>query len=442
MLESGQTPGILAIDRDFRITSFSKRAQQLTGYAKEEVLGKRCLEMFCDLPSEQQCPMRKSLDTGMELYGQMVPFRTKGQNTLPFRVTTLPLQDPLGQMKGGVESFWPLQTASSSLEDLTEDLQHFHAEHPQLQKILNMLPDVARSDAPVLLVGENGTGKNSLARAIHRLSRRAGGAFVKVDCGAYRERVLEVELFGCCRSMVHGIEEDRSGRIQFASSGTIFIREIDHLPSHLQAKLIRFIQDGEVEPVGGNQPVAVDTRLIGACHTNPKSFVEEGTFREDLFFRLNVFLLEIPPLRSIQEAIPHLISRIIQRYNAVKEKEVQGISSDALDILMGYSFPGNIKELDNIIHHAHVLCKGKEIQPAHLPDGILDKGRTFYPPLRRENGKRMEEIERDVILAALARNQWNRKKTAQELGIDRTTLWRKMRKMGWGSKLRPHAEAE
>lgn len=437
MPDTVPTSAILTVDRNFRITSFNRRAQQLTGYVKEEVLGKKCLEILCDLPSEQQCPMRKSLEDGIEMNGQSIPFRTKGQTSLPFLVDTQPLHDTLGGIVGGIESFCPARSATSPVEDLPEDLWQFHVEHPQLQKILNMLPDVARSDAPVLLVGESGTGKNLLARAIHQLSRRSLGPLVKVDCGAYGERVLEVELFGCCRSMVHGIEEDRPGRIQLASGGTVFVQEIDRLPSHLQVKLLGFLRDGEVEPLGGNQPMAVDTRLIAASHTALERLVDEEALREDLFFRLNIFLLEIPPLRSMQYTIPNIISRMIQRYNQVDGKEVHYISQESLGILTRYSYPGNYRELDNIIHYAHVLCKDDEIKPEHLPDQIVDPKQTSVPPLEGENGKRMEEIEREVIQAALARNRWNRRKTAQELGIDRTTLWRKMRKMGWGTKVRP-----
>jgi PAS domain S-box-containing protein len=439
MAYTGLTAGILAIDREFRITSFSRRAQQITGFGEREVLGKRCFEVMCDRGSSDRCPVRSSLESGMEMDGLTVDFRTKGKGrpTIPLRLTSVPLRDDRGQVIGAVESFLPLRTASTYVRALTEKLPHFNVGHPQLQRILGMLPDVARSDAPVLLVGENGTGKGFLAEAIHRLSQRAGGPWVKVDCGAYRERVLEVEIFGCCRSMVHGIEEDRPGRIQLASGGTIFLQGIELLPSHLQVKLLSFVQEEEVEPLGGKQPVAVDTRLVSASHSDVKSLVDDGAFREDLFFRLNIFLVEIPPLRSMREAIPPIISQIVRRYNTLEGKAIEGLSAEALDILMRYPFPGNLRELDNIIHHAHVLCKASRIKREHLPDRIIRPKRTSLPPVTGENTKRMEDVEREVIQAALTRNRWNRKKTAQELGIDRTTLWRKMRRMGWGSKVRP-----
>jgi PAS domain S-box-containing protein len=430
MPDQEQDPGILAVDTEFRITAFSRRAQTLTGFSEEEVLGRRCFDLFCQRDPGESCPMKSCLEKGTEISSLTANFKSKNRSVSPFVVNTLPLRDASGRLVGGLESFRPVKDGPLSTEVISEDLSHLSDGHPQFQKILSRLPDLAASDAPVLLLGENGTGKNLLAKTIHRLSGRASGPWVKIDCRAYRERLLEVELFGCCRSKIHGIDEDRQGRIPLASGGTAFLQEIDSIPGHLQSKLLRFLQDREIEPLGGKQPIPVETRLISASHVDIKHLAEEERFLRDLFFRLSVFLVEIPPLRAMREAIPGIGLRMIQKYNRSENKDIRTISQQALDVLTGYSFPGNMRELDNIIHHAHVLCRGQEIQLEHLPDHIVSPEPPEPAGVNGNESKRMEEIEREVILASLTRNRWSRKRTALELGIDRTTLWRKMRKMG------------
>ncbi len=432
------SPGILAVDPEFRITAFSQAAQRFTGYAQEEVLGKRCFDIFCDPETARQCPLRRSLDTGEELEGPRLLIRTRSQDGLAVRVKALPVRNATGQVVGAVESLWPLEEGTLPEEARYEDLLYLRGRHPQMQRILDVLPDLARSDAPVLISGEIGTGKGFLARRIHRLSGRGMGPWVRVDCGAYKEEVLEVELFGCRRSAIHGIEEDRPGRIQLADGGTLFLQEIDRLPIHLQVKLMRFLQDGEIEPFGGRHPFGVDARLIAASHTDLKGMVKQGLFREDLFFRLNVFILQIPPLREMREAIPHMIGRLIKLYNEREGKGIRGISGEVVDVLRHHPFPGNVRELDNLIHHAHILCRGDEIQRQHLPDAFGGDEVSLFMSAGLGAASHGGEVEKALILAALNRNQWSRKRTAQELGLNRSTLWRRMRKLGLRAESQTH----
>jgi DNA-binding NtrC family response regulator len=363
---------------------------------------------------------------------------TKAEKKIHCHVTAIPIRERGGRIVGAVEILRPISDPIKEGESPSQQLVEVFFGQEPLKTILERLPDMALSKAPVLILGENGTGKDLLARALHDLSSQRDGPWVRLDCGAFGERMLEVELFGCRPSPFHGIGEARSGRIQQAEGGTLFLRDVHLLPLPLQAKLLRFLQEGEIEPLGGHEPLRAEARIISSSSEDLRPLIREGRFREDLYFQLNVFQMEIPPLRSLREILPVLSDALIQRHSSTEHREVDRLSREALRLLMEYDFPGNYRELNNILRHAVILCKGETILPEHLPDGVRGSHRkVFSHPLKGENGRRMKEIEKELILAALARNNWNRKKTAEELGIDRTTLWRKMRKMGWGSKIRP-----
>jgi PAS domain S-box-containing protein len=426
----------MTVDRSFAITSFNEAAQRLTGFAAAEALGKQCRELFCRQTPDRPCSLERAMAEGLQTQEEQVEMQSKGLETFACAVSSWPIHGRDGRVIGGAESFAPF--AGNAAADAIEALYYLRVGHPQLGRIWEMLPDIAGSEAPVVLVGENGSGKHLLARAIHGLSARSEGPLVRVDCGALGERLLEAELWGDDRSALPNAAAARRSRIRMADTGTIFLHGIERLPAYLQGKLQRFLEDGELVTDGDLYPVSVNARVIASAEVNLRAAVKQGAFREGLFFRLSVFVLEIPPLRTMREWVPALVQRSIERFSQKTGKDIAGISESALRALVGYDFPGNFQELKNVIQYAHTLCKERMISPQDLPQGIFAaQEQPSSRPAKAENGGRIGDVEREVILSVLERNQWNRKEAAQELGIDRTTLWRKMRKMGWGTRLRP-----
>jgi transcriptional regulator with PAS, ATPase and Fis domain len=299
-----------------------------------------------------------------------------------------------------------------------------------MQQIFEILPVVAESEANVLIEGPTGTGKDLLAKIIHNTSRRKDHPFVKVNCAALPDNLLESEMFGYVKGAFTGADRDKPGRFQEADGGSIFLDEIGDMPLSLQAKLLRVLEDKEFYPLGGRHLCRVDVRIISATNQVLEDLVREKRFREDLFYRLNVMRLELPPLKLRRGDIPLLINNTIRQYNVTKGASVSRIAEDAMDILLNYDYPGNIRELENIIEHACVLCRGEVIERRHLPIYLQQS----YA--REESDARTEEDipsardlrERELLLEALTAQGWHRQKTAQALGMERTTLWRKMKK--------------
>jgi len=280
------------------------------------------------------------------------------------------------------------------------------------------LPKIAQSDVPVLIEGESGTGKELLATAIRNFSFRADKPFLKLNCAAIPEALLESELFGYKKGAFTDAKTDKPGLFSIADGGTLFLDEIAEIPINLQAKLLRAIETGEIIPVGASRPEEVDVRIIAATNQNLQHLVQEGKFRKDLFYRLNVVYLKIPPLRERKEDIPYLVQHFIEKFNLLKKKQVQGLTDRAMKLLLAYDFPGNVRELKNIIERAFIFVDSGLIDVQHLPEH-----------LHSQNLKK-EMDERSKILEALEKAKWNRKKAAELLSIDRTTLWRKMKKYG------------
>jgi transcriptional regulator with PAS, ATPase and Fis domain len=295
-----------------------------------------------------------------------------------------------------------------------------------MQHIFELIPTIAESESTVLITGESGTGKGLIAQALHNQSPRAGNPFITVNCGAIPDTLLESELFGYKAGAFTDARRNKPGRFVLAQGGTIFLDEIGDVAPAIQAKLLRVLQDKVFEPLGGVQSIKADVRIITATNMNLRELVEEGRFRTDLYYRINVFRLDLPPLRERMEDIPLLVNHFIAKFSALKGKEISGVSPEALASIMKHEYPGNVRELENIIEHAFVLCPGGMIQPDHLPDEL--QPRTSLA--RRETIDLLSEYEKDLILSALQKNHWNRLKTAKDLGIHKTTLFRKIRKLG------------
>lgn len=424
--------GVLTVNRGGYITSFNSTAELITGYQRQELLGQHHEKLMgCNLP-DQTCGLAESIETGKSLANLHRELLTKDGPKLPIRASFMALRNEAGEIIGGLETFQDL----SLIQQLNRAISNKYTfadmigKAALMQQIFEILPVVAESEANVLIEGPTGTGKDLLAKIIHNASRRKDKPFVKVNCAALPDTLLESELFGYVKGAFTGADRDKPGRFQEADGGSIFLDEIGDLPLSLQAKLLRVLEDKEFYPLGGRQLCRVDVRIIAATNQILENLVREKMFREDLFYRLNVMRLELPPLRKRRGDIPLLINNVLKQYSITKGVAVSQIAEDAMEILLNYDYPGNVRELENIIEHACVLCRGEVIERRHLPMYLqrarssLD-GEIISEPDATES---RDEWERERLVEILKKNQWHRQKAAQALGMDRTTLWRKMKK--------------
>jgi transcriptional regulator with PAS, ATPase and Fis domain len=354
------------------------------------------------------------------------------------------LRDDEGQPRGVIET---IEDISLLLEldkktQIKHDFSDLVGHSPKMQKIMDILPIISQTDSSVLITGDTGTGKDLVASVIHRLSPRAQGPFIKINCGALPETLLESELFGHTRGAFTGAVRDKPGRFQLADGGTLYLTEIGDLPLTLQVKLLTFLDDKEIIPLGGTRSARADVRLIAATHRDLQSMVRRGGFREDLLFRLNVVRLEIPPLRERDGDIRLLMEYFLNKLNRQFQKKIGGFSPEVIEILRRYPYPGNVRELGNIVEYATNVCRETNIKPEHLPDyleGPWDEPlrpdfseRDSYP--EQEDEKKVvesrlnwREMERRMISEALLKSRGNRTNAAKLLGWGRSTLWRKMK---------------
>lgn len=322
---------------------------------------------------------------------------------------------------------------SSRVDDLRGELRKKYevgveivGRSPAMQNIYKLLGRVAQSDATVLIQGESGTGKELIAKALHYHSPRWEGPFVAINCSAIPRELLESELFGYERGAFTGAEKLKKGKFEMANGGTIFLDEVGNMSSPIQSKVLRVLQEREVDRVGGERPIPVDVRVVAATNASLEEMIEKGTFREDLFYRLNVITITLPPLRERREDIPLLVDRFIQRYNRETKKDVRGMSRKALDILLRYRFPGNVRELENIVERAVVLEDEELIQPERLP--FTDAGAELASAGGEGSGEfpTLEEMEKRHVAAALRRSKGVKTEACRLLGISRPTLDRKI----------------
>jgi PAS domain S-box-containing protein len=420
--------GVFTVDRDWKITYFNRAAEEITGIKKVDALGRYCFEVFKASICEDGCCLRQTLETGEpNVHKAAYVIRHNGKR-IPISISTAVLRDQSGRIVGGVETFRNL----SDIEALRKELKQRFAfgdivsKNARVHEILAILPQIAVSDATVLIEGESGTGKELFARAIHALSNRSKGPLVTLNCGALPDTLLESELFGHVAGAFTDARKDRRGRFALASGGTIFLDEIGDVSPALQVRLLRVLQEKTIEPLGGTETQKVDVRVIAATNKSLTDLIREVKFREDLYYRLNVVSIRIPPLRERREDIPLLVEDFIEHFNRLQGKEVSHMDSRALGILMRHPFPGNVRELLNIVEHAFVLCPGGVLLMEHLPGYLQPQG------AQRPTGSAvtLDHLEAELIREALSRNGFNRTATARELGVHKTTLWRKMKKLG------------
>jgi len=422
------TDGVFTVDLQFRITLFNRAAERITGVSREDAVGRPCWEVLRATICESDCALRQTMKTGKPVLCKALFMINSTGERVPLSVSTAVLRDDDGNVIGGVETFRDL----SLVEELKKQVEQRYtfsdmiSQNKEMLELFNILPAVAESDSAVLIEGESGTGKELLCRAIHDLSPRRDKALVIVNSGALPDTLLESELFGHKKGAFTDATSDRKGRFALADGGTLFLDEIGEISPSMQVRLLRVVQEGTYEPLGSSETIRADVRIIAATNRDLRQLVERGDFRQDLYYRINVVNLRLPPLRERRKDIPLLIEHFITHFNRLKGKNIAGISPDALSVLMRFDFPGNIRELKNVIEHAFVLCSGRIIEPQHLPVYLQPK--TVAKPTSYSGTLR--DVEARLIVEALERNGGNRLATARELGIHKTTLWRKMRRLG------------
>jgi PAS domain S-box-containing protein len=420
--------GVFTIDLNWRITSFNRAAEQITGIPKAEAIGRYCFEVLRADVCETDCVLRRTMQTQQALSNVPVYIYRADKKRIPINVSTTLLKDEQGRVIGGVETFQDM-SAIRELQKALGKNQSFDdiiSKDPKMLKIFNLLPQVAESSSTILIQGASGTGKELIARAIHHHSAHGKGPFVAVNCGALPDALIESELFGYKAGAFTDAKHDKPGRFALAQDGTIFLDEIGDISNAVQVRLLRVLQQRVYEPLGSNRPLSTNARVIAATHRDIEQLVKKEQFRDDLYYRINVFKIVLPRLAERMEDIPLLVDYFIGRFNLRKGRAVKGIARDAIAALMAYDWPGNLRELENAIEHAFVLCRDDIIRVEDLPESLAPEHCAVNPPA----ASTLKEIERSAILQMLRRHKGRKVAAAKELGIDKNTLRRKMIRLG------------
>ena len=409
--------GIIAHDKERRILFFNKAAEKITGYRRSEVLGRDCHDAFGSPFCGGRCSFCGEPPNSWTNVDYPLNLVTKEGNSRRIEMSVTGMTDETGCFTGVLAAFrdvTDLVGLQIRLGQITSFAGIIGQDHKMLQ-IFEQIRELATNDYPVYLTGETGTGKELVAAAIHNESQRGGGAFVPINCGALPEGVLESELFGHVKGAFSGAIRDKKGRFELADGGTIFLDEVVDLTKSMQVKLLRVLQEGTFERVGGEETVSVNVRVISAANRDLKREVERKNFREDLYYRLNVVPVELPPLRERKNDIPLLAEEFLRQASEQGQKTA-GLSKKALSIMMDYPWPGNVRELQNALHYALVKCKGRLIRPEDLPMELKSGRSSRRGPTRKLNP--------EMVQAALDRTGGNKAKAARHLGVGRATLYR------------------
>lgn len=417
--------GVFTVDREWRLMSFNQAAERITGISREEALGKRCCEVFRASICETACALSGTMETGRPVVNATAHIVNEAGERVPIRISTAILRDESGEVIGGVETFQDL----SQVEELRKELESRYSfediigRSRPMRDLFELLPLVAESESTVLVEGPSGTGKELAARAVHNLSPRSERPFIAVNCAALPDALLESELFGHKAGAFTDARRDKPGRFILANKGTIFLDEIGDISPAMQARLLRVLQERVVEPLGAVEPVPVDVRVIAATNKDLQQLVREGAFREDLYYRVRVVHLKLPGLKERREDIPLLVDHLVQRFNRRQGRSIQGVSGAVMKRLMEHDYPGNVRELENIIEQAFVLCRGPLIEERHLPPELRPQGVSG----NGSSAPSLDAVERQLIEDTLVRCDGNRRLAAQELGVNPSTLYRKIR---------------
>jgi len=423
--------GVFTVDRDWKISSFNRAAEAITGINRTAALGCHCSEVFRSSLCGEQCALRQTLRTGKSIIDKRCYFINSRGIKIPVTLSTAVLKNQSGEIIGGAETFRDI----SEIEVLKKQLNKqsktplLSSHSNAMKSVISMVEAVADTSTTVLITGETGTGKEVTAKALHQLSSRSKAPFIAVNCAALPENLLESTLFGHVKGAFTGAHENKQGYFSRAEKGTLFLDEIGDISPALQVRLLRVLQEREFEPVGSNKPQKTQVRIITATNKNLQDLVSQGKFREDLYYRLNVINISLPTLAQRVADIPFLVDVFIKQFNQLHNKSIEGISAQALQSLLSYAWPGNIRELENSIERACVLSQQSYIQQSCFPFAESENSALA----KRENdipgalGSTREEAEKQVILDALHSNQ-SKIAAAKALGVHKTTLFRKMKK--------------
>jgi PAS domain S-box-containing protein len=436
--------GILIVDQDGTIVSVNKAFRDMTGYSASEIIGKPCSILDCTVcaiarekKGDKWCALFRKGRVSM----RRCALRKKDGGFIQVLKNASLLRNAEGEVLGAVETLTDLTEIvekDNQIEAFRRELRredHFHGlvgMSLSMQHVFDLIRNAAPSDAPVILFGESGTGKELAAKAIHDLGQRKRKPFVKVNCASLSESLLESELFGHVKGAFTGAYKNREGRFEAAQGGDIFLDEIGDLPGSTQVKLLRVLEEKVVERVGDNLPLPVDVRIISATNRNLKQLVDAGTFRHDLFFRINVIPIILPPLRDRAEDIPLLSESFLERMKLKTGKNIQGVSAEAMEFLMVYAWPGNVRELRSAFEYAFVTCQEAFIQPHHLPPGIASLKKV--EPSEPRAGVGRKEKKKQELIEALRRSGGNQSEAARMLGVSRVTVWNRIRQFGLSAK--------
>jgi len=422
--------GVFTVDHNWKIMSFNRAAEEITGIPRKEAIGKHCWEVFRSNMCEGDCALKRTMKEGKSFVSTATYIISSEKKRIPITTSTSLLKDGKGKVLGGVETF----RDQSLVEELRKELYvrfqmgDMISSSTAMKKIFNILPPVSESDSTVLIEGETGTGKELMAKAIHNLSLRKDKPFIAINCGALPDTLLESELFGYKAGAFTDAVKDKPGHFAVAAGGTIFLDEIGDTSFAFQIRLLRVLEEQEFQPLGAVEKEKANVRIIAATNKNLSDMVAKGEFRQDLFYRINVVRLNLPPLRDRMEDIPLLIERFIKKLNRIRGKFVNSIDQEALEVIMSHNFPGNIRELENIIEHAFVLCSEGDIKLSHMPGNLSQQ--SVAPVGYETLNDPVKSAEIKLIMDALKRNNYNRKSAADDLGMNKATLFRKINKFG------------
>ena len=425
--------GLMVVDNKGRILLFNRAAEEMTGYRKEEVLGKECTLFHCDaclaLDESGGQP-----DTNAEkfefIYNKQCRMQSADGKSMRLLKNAVVLRDDRGEILGTIESMTDMTSLykkEMELQGLKEEVRQDYwfmgllGKSIPMQRLFEHIRNAAASEAPVLILGESGSGKNLVAQAIHKLSRRKGGPFIQMNCAALNEQLLESELFGHRKGSFTGALSDRIGRFEAAHDGVIFLDEIGDMPMTMQVKLLRVLEEKVVERVGENRPISVNIRLLSATNKDLGSMIHADKFREDLLYRINSIIIKVPPLRERREDIPLIALHYIRKISSINNKDIRSISPAAMEMLIDFPWPGNVRRLINALEHSAATCKGDIIEVTDLPDYLIYEKKSEASERR---------VNPDDIRTALSMHKGNRTLAAKQLGISRVTLWKRLKAMG------------
>lgn len=424
------TEGVIALDKNFNIIFYNHAAEKITGLTKSEVIGKKCSEICKSASCKIDCPIVKVLETRNPVIDFDAFIFNKSGNSLPIRLNASILFNHHKQPIGGIISFRRILNALRSNHYLHNE-QNFYGligRSEPMKEIFILIKEISQSSAPILIQGETGVGKEMVANAIHKTSARRDYPFLKVNCSVLPEQLLASELFGHVRGAFTDAKSDRIGRFELAHRGTIFLDEISEIPIHMQAQLLRVLQDGTFERLGESKTRKTDVRVISATNTDLSDAIKTGAFRSDLYYRLNVIPIYIPPLRERLDDLQILLPHFIQKYAALYGRNIVDIDADALNLLMQHDWPGNIRELENVIEFSCIRSrKERSICLCGLPP-YLRKGVICLE--NQKNKIVISQLKSEQLINLLEKHNWNQTQVAKILGVNRSTVWRRLKTMG------------